>query len=145
MGNADAIHFPRTFLDKSDFNFSFSGLKSAVRRYVQIHESDYRDHIPDIAASFQEAACEVMCHKLIHAAQVKNCTRIAVAGGVAANSRLRQTIHNAAFQKNFSVHIPSLELCGDNAAMIAAAGYHYLAAGNRSDLDDDVFSKSPIH
>jgi len=145
MGNADAIHFPRTFLDMSDFNFSFSGLKSAVRRYVQIHESDYRDHIPDIAASFQEAACEVMCHKLIHAAQVKNCTRIAVAGGVAANSRLRQTIHNAAFQKNFSVHIPSLELCGDNAAMIAAAGYHYLAAGNRSDLDDDVFSKSPIH
>ncbi|MFZ3049139.1 MAG: tRNA (adenosine(37)-N6)-threonylcarbamoyltransferase complex transferase subunit TsaD [Desulfatirhabdiaceae bacterium] len=145
MGNADAIHFPRTFLDKSDFNFSFSGLKSAVRRYVQIHESDYRDHIPDIAASFQEAACEVMCHKLIHAAQVKNCTRIGVAGGVAANSRLRQTIQDAAFQKNFSVHIPSLELCGDNAAMIASAGYHYLAAGNRSDLDDDVFSKSPIH
>ncbi len=143
-GNADSIHFPRTFLDKSDFNFSFSGLKSAVRRYVQVHESDFRNHIPDIAAAFQEAACEVMCHKLIYAAQVKGCTRVALAGGVAANSRLRQSIQDAALRQGFSVYIPSPELCGDNAAMIAAAGYHYLAAGHRSGLDDDVFSKVPM-
>jgi N6-L-threonylcarbamoyladenine synthase len=74
----------------------------------------------------------------------KGCDRIALVGGVAANSRLREKLRSAARHKGICVHIPSLHLCGDNAAMIAAVGYHYLKAGIVSDFQDDVFSRNPL-
>ncbi|MCP3951284.1 MAG: tRNA (adenosine(37)-N6)-threonylcarbamoyltransferase complex transferase subunit TsaD, partial [Desulfobacterales bacterium] len=83
---------------------------------------------------------DVLAYKLINAARVKACRHIAVVGGVAANARLREEVTARALETGLSVHIPPVELCGDNAAMIAAVGYHYLKEGKRSELDDDVFS-----
>ena len=102
------------------------------------------DQIPDIAAGFQEAVLDVLCYKAIRAAVRKGCDRIALVGGVAANSRLREKLRSDAQHKGICVHIPSLHLCGDNAAMIAAAGYHYLKAGIVSGLQDDVFSRNRL-
>jgi N6-L-threonylcarbamoyladenine synthase len=138
-GDPSRIRFPRPYLDKADSDFSFSGLKSAVRRYIETH--DYKDNIPDIVAGFQEAAADVLTFKLIQAAVSRQCDRIAVVGGVAANSRLRERVHAAAAEKGLSVFIPSPAFCGDNAAMIAASGYHSLCAGHVCSLTDDVYSK----
>lgn len=139
-GNPEKIAFPRIYLDKSGFNFSFSGLKTAVNRYIQTHP-DYKHEIADIAAGFQEAVVEVLSYKLIHAAYEKNVRHVAIVGGVAANRRLREKVCLDAGHKGFSVHIPSSQLCGDNAAMIAAAGYHALAEGRASDMNADVYSR----
>jgi N6-L-threonylcarbamoyladenine synthase len=141
-GDPTRIKFPRTYLDKSGFDFSFSGIKTAVNRYIMNHKDHIKDEIPDIAAGFQEAVLDVLCYKAIRAAMQKGCDRIALVGGVAANSRLREKLRSDAQHKGISVHIPSLHLCGDNAAMIAAVGYHYLKAGIISDLQDDVFSRN---
>ena len=142
QGNPSTIKFPRPYIDKSTFDFSFSGIKTAVKRYITNHEDLLEDRIPDIAAGFQEAVIDVLCYKAIHAASKKDCNQIALVGGVAANSRLRDRLKSAAKSNGISVHIPSLHLCGDNAAMIAAAGYHYIKAGISADLKDDVFSRS---
>jgi N6-L-threonylcarbamoyladenine synthase len=141
-GDPARIKFPRTYLDKSEFDFSFSGIKTAVNRYIMNHNDRIEDQIPDIAAGFQEAVMEVLCYKAILAAMVKGCDRIAVVGGVAANSRLREKLRSDARREGIRVYIPSLHLCGDNAAMIALVGYHYLNAGIVSGLQDDVFSRT---
>ena len=141
-GDPARIEFPRTYLDKSDFDFSFSGLKTAVNRYIMNNKNRIEDQIPDIAAGFQEAVMDVLCYKAIRAAMVKSCDRIALVGGVAANSRLREKLRSDARRQGIRVHIPSLHFCGDNAAMIALVGYHYLNAGIVSGLQDDVFSKT---
>ena len=141
-GDASKISFPRPYLDKSGFDFSFSGIKTAVSLYVGRHPADSKTHVADIAAGFQEAVVEVLAYKIIHAALKKGCKHIAVVGGVAANSGLRHEVRRRAEHQGLAVHIPSIHLCGDNAAMIAAAGYHYLNAGIQAKLSDDVFSKS---
>jgi N6-L-threonylcarbamoyladenine synthase len=141
QGDPAKIRFPRPYLDKETFDFSFSGIKSAVQRYISDHPDEYLKQVPDIAAGFQEAVLEVLTYKVIRAAVEKGCDRIVLVGGVAANSRLREKLRNDAAEKKIEVYIPSLKLCGDNAAMIAAAGYHYLKAGMVADLQDDVFSK----
>ena len=142
QGDPTGIKFPRSFLDKASFDFSFSGIKTAVNRYASAHRKTLKAQIPDIAAGFQEAVMDVLTHKVIQAAVEKGCNRIALVGGVAANSRLRDRLSHDAGSRGMRVYIPAIELCGDNAAMIAAAGYHYLKAGITSDLGDDVFSRS---
>ncbi|MDP4977916.1 MAG: tRNA (adenosine(37)-N6)-threonylcarbamoyltransferase complex transferase subunit TsaD [Desulfobacterales bacterium] len=143
-GDPTRIPFPRSYLDRSGFDFSFSGLKTAVGRYVRDHFRDLAARIPDIAAGFQEAVVEVLADKVIEAAIYKNCNRIALVGGVAANGRLREKVTVDARKKGISVYLPGHDLCGDNAAMIAAAGYHHLAIGARSDFDDDVYSRQAL-
>ena len=140
-GDPDRIHFPRPFLDKSDFDFSFSGLKSAVRRYIENHPDDYRNRVADIAAGFQESVTDVLSHKIITAAKTRNCKHLVVAGGVAANQRLREKVRKDAEKSGFKAYLPALAYCGDNAAMIAASGYHHLVKGERFRLDDDVYSR----
>ncbi len=141
QGDPEKIVFPRPFLDKSTFDFSFSGLKTSVRRYIEKNMDEYQEQIPDIAAGFQESVVDVLSFKVINAALMKGCEHIAVVGGVAANSRLRKKIRQEADFKGLRVHIPSIALCSDNAAMIAAIGYHYLSAGTVSGLCDDVYSR----
>ena len=142
QGDPARIKFPRSYLDKTSFDFSFSGIKTAVSRYAADHREQLEEHIPDIAAGFQEAVMDVLTFKVIQAAVEKGCNRIALVGGVAANSRLRDKLRHDAGRRNMRVHIPSIDLCGDNAAMIAAAGYHNRMAGIEAELGDDVFSRS---
>lgn len=141
-GNPGKIRFPRPYLDKSAFDFSFSGLKTAVNRYIQTHP-DYREETNDIVASFQQAAVEVLSFKIVQAAAARGCEHLSIVGGVAANSRLRETVRQAARAKGFQAHLPAPALCGDNAAMIGAIGYHYLKDGNTDPLHQDVYSRVP--
>jgi N6-L-threonylcarbamoyladenine synthase len=142
QGNPKKIKFPRAYLEKSSYDFSFSGIKTAVNRYVATHQDNIKAQIPDVVAGFQEAVVEVLAYKILNAAREKKCKHVALVGGVAANSRLRAKVVEDAAEKGLRVHIPSLHLCGDNAAMIAAVGYHYIKAGRVSELKDDVFSRS---
>jgi len=141
QGDPEKIVFPRPFLDKSTFDFSFSGLKTAVRRYIEKNMDVYQEQIPDIAAGFQESVVDVLSFKVVHAAIMKGCEHIAIVGGVAANNRLRERVRHEADLKGLTVHVPSVDLCSDNAAMIAATGYHYLIAGTVSGLCDDVYPR----
>lgn len=143
-GDPEKIVFPRVYLNKSEFDFSFSGLKTAVNRYIQAQKQAYKDQIPDIVAGFQESVVDVLSYKLINAAKKKGCGHIAIVGGVAANNRLREKVKKEADTKEIVVHIPSFDLCGDNAAMVAAIGYHYLKDGNVSDMNEDVYSRVKI-
>ena len=98
--------------------------------------------IPDIAAGFQESVVDVLSYKLLLAAKEKRCKQISIVGGVAANKRLREKVKIDAGLSGIKVHIPSSALCGDNAAMIAAAGYYNLINGGGQDLSLDVFSRA---
>ncbi len=138
-GNPAAIKFPRSWLDKKGFDFSLSGLKTSVNRCIQLEGDNYSHE--DIAASFQEAVVEVLSYKIINAARVRGCRDLAIVGGVAANSRLREKVRKDASTTGIRVHIPAIENCGDNAAMIAAIGYHNLKAGKTCGFDSDVYSR----
>lgn len=121
-GKPDAISFPRARI-KNSLDFSFSGVKTAVLHHVKNHPDSRKE---DIAASFQEAVVDVLEDRMMEAAGNKEVKRIALSGGVAANSLLRERIKFSAAERGYTLYLPSLNLCTDNAAMIAAAGfYHY--------------------
>ncbi|HNW94798.1 MAG TPA: tRNA (adenosine(37)-N6)-threonylcarbamoyltransferase complex transferase subunit TsaD [Anaerolineaceae bacterium] len=134
-GNPRAFNFPKARLSEP-FNFSFSGVKTAVLRTVQDLKAQGKS-LPtaDLAASFQAAVVSALFEKTISAAQQFDAKEIIVAGGVSANKPLREAFRS---QTLFKVHIPHISLCTDNAAMIAAAGYQHLARGERDNLDFDV-------
>ncbi len=140
-GDPSKIIFPRAYLDKFGFDFSFSGIKTSVNRYLQTHNNEYKNQIADIVAGFQEAVVDVLSCKVLNAAIKMDCDHISIVGGVAANSRLRERAKLDAEPKGIKVYIPSVDLCGDNAAMIAATGYYYLKDGKSSDINDDVYSR----
>ena len=140
-GNPRAFPFPRARLEGT-WDFSFSGLKTAVLRLVRKHEEENRRvPVDDIAASFQAAVVDVLVSKTLAAAKTFSAKEIVVAGGVSANRSLRETFLS---QKEFFVHIPPLALCTDNAAMIASAGYFRYASGQRDSLDLDVLPTWPL-
>jgi N6-L-threonylcarbamoyladenine synthase len=142
-GDPQRIHFPRALLDKTGFDFSFSGVKTAVARYVDKVQQASSVSLEDIAAGFQEAIVDVLVQKAMWAVERKKCETLVVVGGVAANNRLRCRIQEEAHRLGIAVHIPRPELCTDNAAMIAAMGYWRLSDGKDSTLDLDVYSKMP--
>lgn len=124
-GNKDEIKFPRAIIDDETLDFSFSGLKSAVLNYL--HNSKQKNEtvkIEDVAASFQEAVVDVLVMKTIKAAKQENLSTIALAGGVASNSRLRERLKEECLMHNYIFMKPSPILCTDNAAMIGCAGYY---------------------
>jgi len=139
-GNENYVQFPRSILKKNEYNFSFSGLKTAVLYYLkQLPESERQNHIADIAASFQTALVEVLVEKTIAAAHDRSIKEIVLAGGVARNGYLRAKFQQKATIENLQIYIPEPILCTDNAAMIAWLGYQKLQAGIKSD-----FSLAPI-
>jgi N6-L-threonylcarbamoyladenine synthase len=135
-GDPTAIRFPRAMEDSGDLDFSMSGLKTAVLRYLRIEQAANRDvSVPDVAASFQEAIVDVQVSKTIAAAKERGATTVLLGGGVVANTRLRQRMTEAGNAEGLRVLYPSLELCTDNAAMIATVGAARLVRGERSSLD----------
>ncbi len=138
------ILFPRTLLGKDSFDFSFSGLKSAVARHVQMEKIKSEKEKAQVASSFQAAVIDVLTTKLLRAAKHKNCRRIGIAGGVSANQTFVSQLTRAAEPENISVFSPPLSLCGDNAAMIAARGYTMIKHGELCRPDHDVFSRNKI-
>ena len=140
-GDPCKINFTRPYLKKAAYDFSFSGIKTAVNRWISNHRDHLHDWMPHIAAGFQEAVVDVLVYKILKAAVDRDCEHVALVGGVAANRRLREKLRSDAYRKGMKVYIPSIEFCGDNAAMIAAVGYHYLSKGVTSDLQDDVYSR----
>ena len=135
-GNPQAIQFPKASFDDGSLDFSFSGVKTAVMNYIHKLEQRQEDYNKaDIAASFQRAVVEVLVENTIIAARNVRANVITLAGGVAANSLLRNYLTKEAEKNNMKVYYPSPVLCTDNGAMIASAAYYEYKAGKRAKLD----------
>lgn len=133
-GNKDAIDFPRIMLEKDSYDFSFSGLKTSVLNYMN-HQKQKNLEInkADLAASFQEAVVDVLVEKSMRLIDETGLKTLAVSGGVAANSRLKERLKEECEKRGVKFYHPDIILCTDNAAMIAMAGYLNYKAGARSD------------
>ena len=142
QGDPDAIRFPRTWLNEERLDFSYSGLKTAVLYHVYGAGRKYgstahltRSQLADIAASFQAALIEPLVVKTIAAARRCGVSNVAVGGGVAANSRLRSELTAACANAGLQLHLTPDNYCTDNAAMIAAVGFHKLQAGQTAGME----------
>jgi N6-L-threonylcarbamoyladenine synthase len=134
-GNSKAIAFPRARLKQGAYEFSFSGVKTAVWHYLRDRRQEsWEAAKADIAASFQEAVVDMLVAPTLDAARDLGVPRVVLAGGVAANSRLRRKMTEAAGDDGVEVYFPPPALCTDNGAMIALAGFHMLQRGLRDDL-----------
>ncbi|AAO36898.1 tRNA (adenosine(37)-N6)-threonylcarbamoyltransferase complex transferase subunit TsaD [Clostridium tetani] len=136
-GNENAIKFPRAkFHEENTLDFSFSGLKSSVLNYLNTMEMKKEEiNRADVAASFQKAVVDFLVDNTMKAAKIKKVDEIAVAGGVAANSCLRDTIVKEGEKNNIKILFPSIKLCTDNAAMIGSAAYFQFLKSDFSDLN----------
>jgi N6-L-threonylcarbamoyladenine synthase len=135
MGNSSRISFPRVYFNDGSLDFSFSGLKTAVLNYLNSLDQKGEVYcIEDVSASFQQAVVDVLVKNTTAAAKTKDINRIALAGGVASNSCLRNKIQEVAAKMGFKIYFPSPVLCTDNAAMIACAAYYEFLKGNISDI-----------
>lgn len=135
-GNPDAIRFPRAKVENSAYDFSFSGLKSAVLNYLNSCEMKKEEvNKADVAASFQKAVTDVLVGHAMAAVDEYGFTKFAIAGGVASNSMIRESFQNACQEKGIDFFHPSPIFCTDNAAMIGVAGYYEYQKGVRSGLD----------
>jgi N6-L-threonylcarbamoyladenine synthase len=150
-GDPKAIRFPRGLTlpkdqEKHRYNFSFSGLKTAVARHVELAESKGETvSIADVAASFREAVVDVLVTKAINACQDHGVPRLILGGGVVANSRLREVAKARCQEAGIELRIPALSLCTDNGAMIASLGAQKIMAGEApSKLDFGVYSTLPV-
>jgi N6-L-threonylcarbamoyladenine synthase len=142
-GDASAYRLPRPRIQAEPLTFSFSGLKTAVAYLLKQHPEILSEEAArrDLAASFQAAVVESLTSRAWLALTQEGCTRLVVCGGVAANRGLRQALKEQAQAAGVDLFLPPLSLCTDNAAMVAALGYRRLMAGERLDLDGDVFSR----
>lgn len=134
-GNPGAFRLPRPKVEGSPYDFSFSGLKTAVINLC--HNARQKGEalpVDDVAAAFQHTVCDILVTRFLAAARELGCRTLVCAGGVCANSGLRARLEAAAEGEGLALYLPSLELCGDNAAMIGAQAYHEYRAGNVADL-----------
>ncbi|MBD5465794.1 MAG: tRNA (adenosine(37)-N6)-threonylcarbamoyltransferase complex transferase subunit TsaD [Lachnospiraceae bacterium] len=135
-GNPDAIAFPRAKVENAEYDFSFSGLKSAVLNYLNSCEMKGEEvNKADVAASFQKAVIDVLVEHALHAVKEYGFTKLAIAGGVASNSSLRERFQMECDKRKIEFYYPSPVLCTDNAAMIGAAAYYEYIKGARSGFD----------
>ncbi len=144
-GNPDAIAFPRAKTTEKSYDFSFSGLKSAVLNYLNQAEMKGEEvNRNDVAASFQKAVVDVLTEHTMEAAAEYGCKKIAIAGGVASNTSLRKRLEEECEKRGYSFYRPSPTLCTDNAAMIGSAGYYEYLKGVRSGMDLNAVPNLPL-
>ena len=135
-GNSNAIKFPRAKIEGAPYDFSFSGIKSAVLNYINGCQMKGETVVEaDVAASFQKAVTDVLVEKTMLVAKEYNMKTVAIAGGVASNSALRQAMEEACKKEGYTLSYPSPIFCTDNAAMIGVAGYYEYMAGTRHGWD----------
>lgn len=135
-GNPEAIKFPRAKVGNNEYDFSFSGLKSAVLNYLNTAEMNHEEIVrEDVAASFQQAVIDVLVGHSMNALETYGFDKFAIAGGVASNSGLRSAFEEACGQRNVKFFLPPPILCTDNAAMIGAAAYYEYIKGVRHGID----------
>lgn len=144
-GNPEAIHFKRVLLEKGSLDFSFSGLKTAVLNYLNTERQAGREiNAADVAASFQAAVVEVIVTKTMEAVTSRKQDKLVLAGGVAANSNLREQLSAACKKENVTLYVPQPVLCTDNAAMIACSAYYKYKKEGADDLYMDAFPNLAI-
>lgn len=144
-GDSDAIQFPRPMLERDNYQFSFSGIKTAVRFFIEkARAAETLPEVADIAASFQAAVVDVLVGKTVRAAKAKNAKAITLTGGVAANRQLRESMRRAGQEFGAEVYYPRIQLCTDNAAMIAGVAYQKYQEGLRDTLDLNAYASGPI-
>lgn len=142
-GDPTALRFPRAHFKSGKYNFSFSGLKTALREFLLTSDrGSFCDE--DIAASYQEAVIDMLVEPTLRAAHDLGLGRMVISGGVSANSRLRKRMIEEGEQQGLQVFVPSLKLCTDNAAMIAFAGAWRLACGQRASLQLNASATLPL-
>ncbi len=135
-GDPEAVHFPRAKVAGAEYDFSFSGLKSAVLNYLNSCEmKGEKVNAADVAASFQKAVIDVLVEHSIHGVRQYGYDKFAIAGGVASNSALRAALERECQKNGIRFYYPSPKLCTDNAAMIGAAGYFEYKKGVRHGFD----------
>ena len=144
-GDPEAVTFKRVFLEDGSLDFSFSGIKTGVMNYVNSERQAGREiNFADVAASFQEAVLDVIVTKSVGAAVDNNEDKLVVAGGVAANGRLREKLSEACGREGIRLCVPPAVLCTDNAAMIGAAGYYKYISEGPDDLSLDAVAQLPL-
>ncbi len=144
-GDADAFNFPRPMLHQPNFDFSFSGLKTAVRVSINKLKQENKEIVAaDIAASFQKAVVEILVKKTMKAAKEKKVNTITLAGGVSANSMLRKLFMKEGEENSIRILYPDISLCTDNGAMVAALAYYNFKRGLVSDLSIDAKANAPL-
>lgn len=140
-GNSDFINFPRAYLSKDSFDFSFSGLKTSLLNYLKKNPQPAIRNpqlLSDICASYQQAVIDVLVKKTISASEKFDLKNILIGGGVGANSKLREDFKRKEKEFNLNILYPSLELCTDNAVMVAVCGYYKMKSGGNFGLDFDA-------
>ncbi|MCI7413086.1 tRNA (adenosine(37)-N6)-threonylcarbamoyltransferase complex transferase subunit TsaD [Hornefia butyriciproducens] len=144
-GDPDAIRFKRVYLENGSLDFSFSGLKTQVLNYINRERMAGREvNVADLSASFQQAMLDVLVDKTMLAAEQTRADRLVTAGGVAANSRLRQMLAEACGARGIRLYMPEPVLCTDNGAMIAAAAYYKYRMQGPDDLSLDAYANLPL-
>ena len=144
-GDPAAFVFPRPHVEGSEWDFSFSGLKTAVIN--RLHQAEQKGEtlpLPDLAASFQYTVADILCDHTLRAAQATGSDTVVLAGGVSANSGLRALMEERCKKLGLALYMPPLSLCGDNGAMVAAQGYYEYRSGNVAGLELNAAPTLPI-
>lgn len=144
-GDPEAVRFKRVYLENGSLDFSFSGLKTQVLNYINRERMSGREvNVADLSASFQQAMLDVLVDKTMLATEQTRADRLVTAGGVAANSRLRQMLAEACGARGIRLYMPEPVLCTDNGAMIAAAAYYKYRMQGPDDLSLDAYANLPL-
>ncbi len=144
-GNPEAYKLPHPHVDGSEYDFSFSGLKTAVVNVIHnAKQKGVEINIPDLGAACIETVADCLVKNTVKAAEAYGFDKIALAGGVSANSRLRKRMSDVCAEKGWQLYMPQLSLCGDNAAMVGAQGFYELQSGNVAGLELNAFATMPI-
>lgn len=144
-GDPDAFKLPHPRVDGAPYDFSFSGLKTAVINLI--HNAKQKGEIlsvPDLSASFRKAVVDCLVQNTVKAARETGAQKLVIAGGVSANSLLRRRLQEGCKERGWAFYMPELQLCGDNAAMVGAQGYYEFLAGNTAEMDLNACAQMPI-